>query len=463
MKALILAAAVAVAGGASGPKKPQLRRDPSPVTEGRSGVIASYADVVEPVIKAVVSVRTSKMVREEVNPLLRQFFGNQIQGQEHKEEGLGSGVIVTPDGYILTNNHVVAGADQLTVALSDDRKFTAKVIGTDEKTDVAVIKIDAQDLPSVTLADSDKLRVGDVVFAVGNPLDVGETVTMGIVSAKGRNQLGLLDEVRGYEDFIQTDAAINLGNSGGALVDAKGRLVGINSAILSPSRGNIGIGFAIPVNLAAVIMNSLITTGTVSRGYLGVDSTQTVTPEIAEQFGLPKSTKGVIVTDVTAGGPAEKGGLKDSDVVIAVNGQPVTSVEDMRLRISEFAPQSKVSLSVVRDGKPVTLNVVLGRQDEKPNELMTGVTAEPLTDDERQKLGIDGRISGLLVTGVADDSPYSDRLSQNMVIISINRSQVGDLTAAKRLLQSGRNLFLVYFQGSLSYVSVPVRPVDSGR
>ena len=214
--------------------------------------VSSYADIVEPVEKAVVSIYSSKTIHQRVqaNPLLRQFFGDiPDQDRESKEMGLGSGVIVSSDGYILTNNHVVEGADELTVVLSDGRKFTAKVVGADPKTDVAVVKIEATVLPAVTLADSDKLRVGDVVFAVGNPLGVGETVTMGIVSAKSRN-VGILDDVAGYEDFIQTDAAINMGNSGGALVDAKGRFVGINSAIVSPSRGNIGIGFAVPVNMA---------------------------------------------------------------------------------------------------------------------------------------------------------------------------------------------------------------------
>ncbi len=275
MTALILSAALglaAMAPSGATPIKPVLRRDFSAVSDGKSPLVTSYADVVEPVLKAVVSVYSTKTVHEQIpmNPLLRQFFGNQIPQQDRKEEGLGSGVIVSPDGYILTNNHVVDGADQLKVSFADGREFPAKLIGTDDKTDIAVIKIEATNLPTVVLADSEKLRVGDIVFAVGNPLEVGETVTMGIVSAKGRNKLGLLDDVGGYEDFIQTDAAINLGNSGGALVDAKGRLVGINSAIISPSRGNIGIGFAIPINLAANIMTSLIATGTVTRGYLGV-------------------------------------------------------------------------------------------------------------------------------------------------------------------------------------------------
>ena len=264
------------------PSVPVLQIDNSPVSDGKSGLVTSYADVVEPAEKAVVSVESTKTVRQRlaVNPMLRQFFGDiPDQEKDDKETGLGSGVIVAATGYILTNNHVVEGFESFKVTLKDGREFPAKVVGADPKTDVAVIKIEATALPVLTLADSEKLRVGDIVFAVGNPLDVGETVTMGIVSAKGRNNLRLLDDVHGYENFIQTDAAINLGNSGGALLDAKGRLVGINSAIISPSRGNIGIGFAIPVNLAASVMTSLIESGTVRAGFLGV-STVDLTPDI---------------------------------------------------------------------------------------------------------------------------------------------------------------------------------------
>lgn len=440
--------------------KPALRTDNSPVSEGKSAVVTSYADVVEPVQKAVVSIYSTKVVHERVpvNPLLRQFFGDQIPDvdRESKQQGLGSGVIVSADGYILTNNHVVEGADELTVSLPDERKFTAKVIGADPKTDVAVVKIEAANLPTVTLADSDRLRVGDIVFAVGNPLGVGETVTMGIVSAKGRNQLGLLDDVAGYENFIQTDASINMGNSGGALVDAKGRLVGINSAIISPSRGNIGIGFAIPVNLAASVMLSLIETGTVTRGYLGV-GTQTMTVDIAEQLGLPKDAKGVIITDITADGPAEKAGLKSSEVILAMNDKPVASTEELRLMVAEMAPGTKVSFKMIRGGKPATVEVTLGKLAEKPNELITGVTVARLTDEARRKLGIDARISGLLISAVDDSSPFADQLVPNMVIMEINRTPAADLAAARALLQPGRNLLLVYFRGAFRFFSVTTK------
>jgi serine protease Do/serine protease DegQ len=436
--------------------RPALKKDTSPISEGKSPVVASYADVVEPVERVVVSVYSSKTVRVPVNPLLRQFFGNQIPDQERKEDGLGSGVIVSSDGYILTNNHVVEGADELTVALQDDRKFKARVIGTDAKTDIAVIKIEAKELPSITLADSDKLRVGDIVFAVGNPLGVGETVTMGIVSAKGRSGLGLLENGGGYEDFIQTDAAINMGNSGGALVDAKGRLVGINSAIISPSRGNVGIGFAIPVNLAANVMQSLIATGTVTRGYLGV-STQPITSDIADQLNLPKNSKGVIVTDITPGSPADKAGLKNSDVILSINGKAVTTTEELRILVAQMLPKTKISLAVIREGKASTVAVVLDELADKPNEILAGVETVKLTDDYRSKLGIDPRVNGFLITSVEPKSIYADRLAANMVIMEINRTAPGDITTAKNLLVHGRNLLFVYFRGSAGFLTLDVK------
>jgi len=414
------------------------------------GPVLSYADVVEPVQHAVVSINSTKIVHEG-NPLLQQLFPNLPQ-PESKQEGLGSGVIVTADGYILTNNHVVEGADELKVSLSDEREFVAKVIGADPKTDIAVVKIDATNLPVVTLADSDKLRVGDIVFAVGNPLAVGQTVTMGIVSAKNRN-VKILEDIGGYEDYIQTDAAINLGNSGGALIDARGRLVGINSAILSPSRGNVGIGFAIPVNLASSIMKSLIETGTVTRGYLGV-STENVTPDVAEQLGLAKDIKGVVVSDIVPDSAADKAGLKRTDVILAVNDRPISSLEDMRLRIAQMAPGSVVKLKVVRDEKERTISVTLDKFADKPNELLEGVSVKPLASEDRRRLRIDPRVTGLLVTEVADDSPHRDRLAVDAVIMEINRTPVRDIEEARRLLQPGRNLLAIFYRGSARFVVI---------
>jgi Do/DeqQ family serine protease len=436
-------------------KMPELKKDYSAVNDGKATVLSSYADVVEPVEKEVVSIKSTRTVHERVqaNPLLRQFFGDiPDQDKDSKEMGLGSGVIVSSDGFILTNNHVVADADELTVVLSDSREFTAKVVGADPKTDIAVVKIEATGLPAATFADSDKLRVGDVVFAVGNPLGVGETVTMGIVSAKSRN-VGILDDVAGYEDFIQTDAAINMGNSGGALVDAKGRFVGINSAIVSPSRGNIGIGFAVPVNMAVNIMKSLIETGTVTRGFLGVVGDQ-ITPDVAEQVHLPRDAKGVIVTETTLDGPADKAGIKRGDVIVSVNGKPVANHDELRLTISQMMPGSKITLDVDRDGKPMVVNVTLTQFADKPNELLTGVEVGKLTDDVRRHLGIDGRITGLVITKVDDKSQYAQDLPLGGIIIEINRSPIEDLASAKAVLKPGHNLLLVYYQGYQRYVVV---------
>lgn len=432
---------------------PVLQVDTSGVGENRpDGPVVSYADVLEPVQKAVVSIYSTKIVKDS-NPLLEQIFPNLPQ-RENRQRGLGSGVIVTTDGYILTNNHVVEGADELKVALADDREFEAKVIGTDPKTDVAIVKIEATKLPVVTLADSDKLRVGDVVFAVGNPLGVGQTVTMGIVSAKNRN-VQILEEVGGYEDYIQTDAAINMGNSGGALIDARGRLIGINSAILSPSRGSVGIGFAIPVNLASAIMKSLIETGTVSRGYLGV-STEVVTAEIAEQLGLPRETKGVVISDIVPDGPAEKAGLKRTDVLLGVNGHAVSSVEEMRLIIAQMAPGSVAKLRVFRDGKEQGIDVTLDKFAEKPNELIAGVNVKPLGADERARLRLDPRVTGLLITDVAGDSPFRDRLAANAIIMEINRTPVREIEEARQQIQPGRNLLAVFNRGTVRFVVVTV-------
>jgi len=439
-------------------KAPTLRVDPTPVTDGKSPVVASYADVIDSAQKAVVSVYSKKVVRERVtlNPLLRQFFGDvPDQEREHKEEGLGSGVIVSPDGYILTNNHVVEGADELKVSFDDDREFIAKVIGADPKTDIAVIKIEAEKLPVITLADSDNIRVGDIVFAMGNPLAVGQTVTMGIVSAKGRS-VGILEDVGGFESFIQTDAAINMGNSGGALVDAKGRLVGINSAILSPSRGNIGIGFAVPINLAAAVMHSLIETGSVSRGFLGVQS-QSLTSDDAEALGLPRDTKGVTITDVTPGSAAEKGGLKRGDVILSLNDKAVAALRDLRMAIAQMAPGTNVKIKVSRDGKDRVLDVTLGKLDEKPDELLAGVDVASLNGEARRRLNIPVRLSGLLITAVDDDSPYADRLAPDVLITQIDREDVTDLESARRALTPGRHLFIVYYHGAGRAIGIEVK------
>ncbi len=437
-------------------KKPTLKIDASAISEAKSAVVLSYADALEAIRPAVVSVYSSKIVRQQVPEFLRQFGA---QGREQKQRGLGSGVIISTDGFIITNNHVIDEADEVKVLLNDEREFTAKVIGTDPKTDVAVIKIEAENLPAATLADSTKLRVGDVVFAIGNPLGVGQTVTMGIVSATGR-RVGILDEVGGYEDFIQTDAAINQGNSGGALIDARGRLVGINSAIISTSQGNIGIGFAIPVNLASSIMHSLIDTGTVSRGYLGV-ATDVITADMAESFGLKRDQKGVIITDLNpADGPAAKAGLKREDVIIGINDKAVTSRDDLRLIIAQTPPDTKVTVKFIRDGQTLTKEVTLGKlaDDNAPEgELITGVSVAPLTRELRREYRVDDRVDGVLITEVAENSPYREIFPQGVVIEQINSVLVTDLATAKRALRDGRNRALVYYRGVYRYIMFTVR------
>ena len=437
-------------------KKPTLKVDSSPVSDTKSPVVTSYADALEAIRPAVISVYSSKTVREQVPEIFRQMGA---KGREQKQRGLGSGVIISPDGYIITNNHVVEEADELKVLLNDEREFTAKLIGTDPKTDVAVIKIEAENLPTVTLADSAKLRVGDVVFAIGNPLGVGQTVTMGIVSATGR-KVGILDEVQGYEDFIQTDAAINQGNSGGALIDARGRLVGINSAILSNSSGNIGIGFAIPINLASSIMHSLIETGTVARGYLGVQ-TDVLTADKAEEFGLPKDTKGVIISNLNPpDGPAVKAGLKRDDVIVGIDDRKIASVDELRLYIGQTAPDTKVTVKILRNGKPETHEATLGRVTEDniaKGELLPGVNVEPLSDESRKQFRVDDRVQGLVVTELADDSPFQESFRQGAVIEQINRAPVTDLASAKKAIRTGRNIALVYYRGVYRYIIFQVR------
>src|SRR4051812_11846852 len=316
----------------------------------------SFAPVIKKVAPSVVNISSSMTIHERGNsnplsedPFFRRFFGedsmDQSQPRDRKAQSLGSGVIVSPDGYILTASHVVEGADKVKVSLaSGEKDFDAKVIGTDPPTDVAVLKIEAKnDLPVIPIGDSDKLEVGDAVLAIGNPFAVGQTVTMGIVSGVGRNGLG----ITGYENFIQTDAAINPGNSGGALVDAEGRLVGINTAILSRTGGNMGIGFSVPVNLARYVMDRLVTEGKVTRGYLGINI-QPLTRELAKLFHLPDESSGVMVGGVSADSPAEKAGLKDGDVILDFNGKKVSEPSALQLLVSQTPPGTKVDLRILR-------------------------------------------------------------------------------------------------------------------
>ena len=322
----------------------------------------SYADAVSSAAPAVANLYTTKMVNNNNkpnhplfdDPQFRRFFGDNLPKQKRMQSSLGSAVIMSPEGYLLTNNHVTSGADQIVVALKDGRETIAKVVGSDPETDLAVLKIDLKNLPSITLGRSESIRIGDVALAIGNPFGVGQTVTMGIISATGRNQLGL----NTYEDFIQTDAAINPGNSGGALVDANGNLTGINTAIFSKSGGSQGIGFAIPTKLALEVMKSIIEHGQVIRGWLGIE-VQPLTQELSESFGL-KDRPGIVVAGIFRDGPAQKAGLQLGDVILSIDGEPAGDGRRSMNQVARIKPTDKVTVQVMRNGKELKLTAEIG-------------------------------------------------------------------------------------------------------
>ena len=441
----------------------------------------SYADVVARVTPAVVTVRASRRTREPQqfpfmdDPLFREFFGERSRPQpqrpeERVERGLGSGVIVTSDGHILTNHHVVDGAQDIRVELSDGRSLPARVVGSDQPSDLAVLRVEATGLPVLPLADSDRARVGDVVLAVGNPLGVGQTVTAGIISAKGRST-GLSDG--SFEDFIQTDAPINRGNSGGPLVNTAGELVGINSQILSPTGGSIGIGFAIPANMAKNVMGQLVSAGRVRRGMIGV-SIQPVTSDLASSLGLAQ-VRGAIVTSVQPGGPAARAGVRRGDVITAVNGAPVGDDNSLRNMVASTSPGAEVTLTVSRDAREQQLRLTLaelpadraraeggeGGGAEAGDTGRLGVRVEPVTPAlaSRYRLGEGAR--GLVVTGVDASGPAAEAgLREGDVIEEVNRQPVG--TAAELQAALGRSgtrpaLLLVSRGGNAAFLTVRPR------
>ena len=435
----------------------------------------SYAPIVDKVSPAVVKIETTETIERPEgqgfpgfnDQLFRQFFGQafpQRQSAPEVEHGLGSGVIVTKDGYILTNNHVVDGAKDLKVTLPDGRLFAAKVVGHDEKTDIAVVKIDAHDLPVVPMADSRNVKVGDVVLAVGNPFGVGETVTEGIVSAKDRGGMG----IEHYEDFIQTDAAINPGNSGGALVDIDGRLIGVNTAIMSRSGGSQGVGFAIPSSLARSVMDSLIKYGHVTRGYLGV-MIQDITPELASQFDL-KNNHGALIGEVEKNGPGHAGGIKEGDVIVTFNGDPITDSRQLQLDVAQTKPGTKVPVTVLRDGDEKTMDVTIkplpgtedvadaGSQDSNDNGTLNGVTVDDLNQQARQQFNIPDDVKGALITQVDPTSASAQAgLQAGDVIESINRHDVANANDAVQLTEhpkSKQTLLRIWNNGGSHYVVV---------
>ncbi|HEX6802552.1 MAG TPA: DegQ family serine endoprotease [Terriglobales bacterium] len=415
-----------------------------------------FDSVLKPALPAVVRITSSRVVNVPQtpffdNPFFQQFFGGQMPRgpQQQRETGLGSGVIISPDGYILTNNHVVEKATDIKVMLPDKRQFPGKVVGTDPKTDIAVVKISATTLPTLRLGDSSQLQVGDYAFAIGNPFGVGETATMGIISATGRNGLSIED----YEDFIQTDAAINPGNSGGALLNARGDLIGINTAILSGgSGGNQGIGFAIPINMAKYVMDQILKHGKVVRGYIGV-GIQEVTPALAKAFNVP-AEKGGLVGSVEPGSPGANAGLQRGDVIEEINGQAVQGPNELRLKIGTMAPGTAVHLRVDRSGQTRDVTLKLGEAPSsnpgaaKPGGAeqspMSGVEVDQLTNDIRQQLGLGADVKGVVITDVPDGSPAADAgLQRGDVIEQVNRHLVTSVSDYQRLIHDAGNHSLV--------------------
>jgi serine protease Do len=451
--------------------------DSTPIKREGGTVINSFAPVVKDVAPSVVTISVTqkgKRVKMQGSPFSEDpfwapFFGQQGGGmrefQTPDRQGLGSGVIISKDGYILTNNHVVQDADEVQVRLpSESKEYTAKVVGTDPKSDVAVLKIDAKDLPAITFGDSDQIEVGDLVLAVGNPFGIGQTVTMGMVSALGRGNMGL-----DYEDFIQTDAAINPGNSGGALVDTHGRLIGINTAIISRSGGNQGIGFAVPVNLARSVMESLVENGRVIRGFLGVNI-QNVNDDLASAFKLDKA-RGALVAQVSPDSPAEKAGIKDGDVIVKFGDKDIRDSRQLKLLVGETLPGTKVPVAIVRDGKTESLNVTLkelpGEKElahrdngsaDNDTERLAGVVVSDLDQQSRRQMDLPRNVKGALVTSVEADSPaYKAGLREGDVILEIDRTPVtnGDeaVKAANRV-KGDQILLRVWSQGGSHYLVV---------
>ncbi len=432
----------------------------------------AMAEVTAAVKPAIVNISTTRTVKISGgmdpfldDPFFKRFFGDnfgrQRQPREHKSAGLGSGVIVSSDGYIITNYHVVKDADEIKVLISDKREFKGKVIGSDPKTEISIVKIEASGLPTIAWGNSDLLQVGEVVLAVGNPYGLNQTVTMGIVSALGRANVGIAD----YEDFIQTDAAINPGNSGGALVNVKGELVGINTAIYSTSGGYQGIGFAIPSNMVKSVMDSLIMKGKVIRGWLGV-SIQKVTPDLAKQFSL-KDENGALVGDVVENGPADKAGLKRGDVITEYDGKKINEPYVLRNMIANTSPGEEHKITVLREGKIITLNVTIGELPADMQEaavsgeyqnVMKGVSVQDMTPELAKKLKIPDRIKGVIISDIGEGAIATGVLMQGDVIQEVNRKKVIDTKAYQDVVSKIKAdedvLLLIYRNGSSLFITL---------
>ncbi len=415
-----------------------------PAYDSQGEPVPTLAPMLKKTLPGVVNVFTRTTVQVRQNPLLsdpffRRFFNVPNQPTERTQQSLGSGVVIDADkGYIMTNHHVIDGADEISVNLSDGRTLKAELVGSDPETDVAVLKVQADKLTAVPRSDSDGLEVGDFVVAIGNPFGLGQTVTSGIVSAMGRSGLG----IEGYEDFIQTDASINPGNSGGALVNLKGELVGINTAILSKSGGNVGIGFAIPINMAHEIMSQLIEHGSVQRGTLGAQA-QDLSPELAKAFGI-ESRRGAVVTQVTSGSPADKAGLKTGDVIIEVNGRPVQDAGDVRNRIGLLRVDEKVTMKILRDGKNRTLHAVVKEpqlvaiEGSKLHPRLDGAMLANMAEET-----VNGQVKGVVVAEVAPSSQAMiSGLRKGDIIVQANRKPVDDISALQKAVDKDGALLL---------------------
>ncbi len=448
---------------------------PQPVLGGGN---QTFVDIAKSVKPAVVNIYATKNGRSEGSgtapfddPLFRKFFGDEFfkkfeHPKERKERGLGSGVIVESNGLIITNNHVVGKADEIRVTLSDKREFKAKLIGTDPKTDVAVVKIDATGLPTVAWADSDKLEVGEFVLAVGNPFGLTQTVTLGIVSALGR-AAGIAE----YEDFIQTDAAINPGNSGGALVNVRGELVGINTAIFSQSGGNMGIGFAVPSNMAQSIMGQLVQTGKVVRGWLGV-SIQELTPELSSQFGITE-TKGVLVSDVMDDSPAKKAGFERADVIIEYDGKSMDSPTHLRNAVAQTPVGKKVAVKLIRDKKPKTIDLTIVEQPKSmsqngdedggdaatPTGILSSLDVRDLTEELAGRYGLKSSERGVVIVRVKPGSTAEELgVREGDIVLEVNRQAVTSVKTFERiagkLSKDQAVLLLLKRQGRTIYLTL---------
>lgn len=440
---------------------------------------SGFTPVVEKVLPAVVSVSSAKIVRFAdsgptfpffFDPSLHDFFGGNLsRGYSHprqqREQSLGSGVVISSDGYLLTNNHVVEGSSEVRISLSDKREIKAKIVGTDPKTDIAVLKVEQRNLPVLPIADSTKVKPGQFALAVGNPFGLGETVTMGIVSATGRGNLNIVD----YEDFIQTDAAVNPGNSGGALVDIHGALIGINTAILSRSGGNQGIGFAVPIGMARQVTARIVKDGKVVRGWLGV-AIQPVTPAMARAMKLQRA-EGALVGDVTPESPAKKAGIRRGDLVVAINGEHIDEARDLSWKVAMLSPGTTVRLNILREGREQEIPVVLGEQpserqaigqepEDRAAPALEGVEVEDLTPQIKRELGLSARTTGVVVTDLEPGSSAAEAgLQPGDIIQEVNHHEVAAVSEFERAVrQASREPIMLLINRGGSTLFVVVEP-----